>query len=299
MQKPISKLLLLSFGLFAISPLLAGEKIDKALDVSADAEVDIRNTRGNIKIEGWDNNQVVVKGELDDLTEKFIFETQGNKTLVKVVLPNRNSRARGGNGSDLTIMVPLNARLQFGGVSTDVEIAKITNDVDISSISGEVKMSAAGGKTYINSVSGEIVINGENQRLQISTVSGDVDAKVLAKDIEITGVSADIKVTTGDIESAQIETVSGDSSIRGNLLESGRLRMSNVSGKSIFFAQENLDARIYLDTGPGGDIVNRLSKDQPNETFIGSEKLKFTLGQGSAQIRMSTVSGELELRKKN
>jgi DUF4097 and DUF4098 domain-containing protein YvlB len=283
--------------LFFTSGLLsAGEKIDKVLEVSANAEVEIHNTRGKVTVEGWDNNQVAVKGELDDLAEKFIFETNNNKTLIKVILPNRNSSRRSGNGSELTIKIPKNGRLQFGGVSTDIEVRKLAKDVDVSSVSGDVKLSSIGGKAYINSVSGNIVIDGVAKRLNISTVSGDIDAKVTAKDIEISGVSADIKVTTVAIESAQIATVSGDTYLRGKLLESGDLKLSNVSGKSIFFAHDGLDARLELHTGPGGDIVNRISNHEPNRSFIGSEKLKFTLGQGSAQIRMSTVSGEIELR---
>ncbi len=275
---------------------LAGEKINKVLDVSADAEVEIHNTRGNITIEGWDKNQVVVKGELDDLTEKFVFETKNNKTLIKVVLPNRNSNARSGNGSDLQILIPKTGRLQFGGVSTDIAVTKIDKEVEISSVSGDIKLTNIAGKTYINSVSGDIVINGVADRLNISTVSGDVDAKVTARSIEVSAVSADIKVTTESIDVAQIETVSGNTRLRGNLTDSGTIRLSNVSGKSIYFSQPELNARIILDTGPGGDIVNRISKHEPSRSFIGSEKLKITLGQGSGQIRMSTVSGEIELR---
>lgn len=288
----------LIFGLVC-GNLWAGEKINKVLDVSADAEVEVHNTRGNITIEGWDKDQVLVKGELDDLTEKFVFETNGNKTLIKVVLPNRNSNARSGSGSDLQIFVPRTGRLQFGGVSTDIEVLKIDKEVDISSISGDIKLTKIKGKAYINSVSGDIVINGVADRLSISTVSGDVDAKVTAQSIEVSAVSADIKVSTETIESAQIETVSGNTSLRGQLSDSGSIRLSNVSGKSIYFSQTELNARVILDTGPGGDIVNRVSKHEPSRSFIGSEKLKFTLGQGSAQIRMSTVSGDIELRPQN
>jgi putative adhesin len=299
MLKASYKLMFVFVFWLACGNLLAGEKINKVLEVSADAEVEVHNTRGNITIEGWDKNQVVVKGELDDLTERFVFETNDNKTLIKVVLPNRNSNARSGSGSDLQIIMPKSGRLQFGGVSTDIEVRKIAKEVDISSVSGDVKLTDIQGKAYINSVSGDIVINGVADRLNISTVSGDVDAKVSAQSIEVSGVSADIKVTAETIESAQIETVSGNTSLRGQLTDSGSIRLSNVSGKSIYFSQAELNARIILDTGPGGDIVNRISDHEPSRSFIGSEKLKFTLGQGSAQIRMSTVSGEIELRSQN
>jgi len=295
-RKTKFSVLIMSVAILSSGIVAAGEKIDKSLEVSEHGEVEIHNNRGDIIVKGWDKNQVVVKGELDDLAEKFIFETNKIRTLIKVILPSRNLNARGGNGSDLQIFVPKGHSVQFGGVATDVEISEISKDVEISSVSGDIKLITIGGKAYVNSVSGNIVVNQVEGRLNISTVSGDVDAKVVSKNIEVSGVSSDIKVSTLIIDSAKIGTVSGDTSLRGELNESASIRLSNVSGKSIYFAQSNLNARVTLDTGPGGDIVNKITDHEPTKSFIGSENLKFTVGDGSAQIRMSTVSGEIGLR---
>ncbi|MBV1909866.1 MAG: DUF4097 domain-containing protein [Kangiellaceae bacterium] len=278
--------------------VVAGEKINKSLDVSANGQVKIHNNRGDISVKGWDKNQIVVKGELDDLAEKFIFETKNNRTLIKVVLPRRNSHARSGGGSDLKIFVPKGYSVQFGGVSTDIDVSSVSKDVDISSVSGNIKLTSIGAGADINSVSGDISIKQVAGRLSISTVSGDVDAKVTSENIQVSGVSSDIKVMTNQIKSAKIETVSGDTFLHGKLNDSGAIRLSNVSGKSIYFTDNDLNARVILDTGPGGDIVNRLTKHEPTRSFIGSENLKFTVGDGEAQIRMSTVSGEIGLRSR-
>ena len=109
-------LTLLTFSMVVI----AGEKIDKSLEVSAKGKVEIHNNRGEIVVSGWDKNEVSVKGELDDLTEKFIFSSDKDKTIIKVVLPDRNSNSKSGRGSNLEIFVPNNTSVQFGGVATNV-----------------------------------------------------------------------------------------------------------------------------------------------------------------------------------
>lgn len=279
------------------SSLFAGEKIDKTLDVSSDGEVAVYNNRGEVSIVGWDKPQVSVKGELDDLTEKFVFKTLNNKTYVKVVLPGRNSNSRSGRGSNLKIYIPRGSALQFDGVATDIDIENLDNSVDIGSVSGDITLSNLDNKAYVNSVSGDIKADGIGGRLEISTVSGDVDAKVSSKHISVSGVSSDIKVASEQIISAQIATVSGDSSLYGKLENEGTIKLSNVSGGSFYYAHSDLSARIALDTGPGGEIVNRFSDDAATSSFIGSEKLKFTAGDGNGLIRMSTVSGEIGLKK--
>lgn len=292
--KSITAFLLLMSGTVS-----AGEKINKRLEVTANGEVEIHNVRGDIQVKGWDKNEVMVKGELDDLAEQFIFETKNGRTLIKVVLPSRNSNARSGSGSELEVFMPNSQSLQFGGVSTDVVVSDLNNGIDISSVSGDIKLNAINGKAYINSVSGNIDVNGVSGRLNISTVSGDVDAKLTSENIEVSGVSSDIKVSTSQIDSVKIGTVSGDTSLRGILKESGSIKLSNVSGKSLYFSKPEINARVVLDTGPGGEITNDLTEHKPARSFIGSEKLKFSIGDGSAQIRMSTVSGEIGIRNEN
>ncbi len=278
---------------------IAGEKVDKTLDMNATGEVEIHNNRGDIVVKGWDKNQVSVKGELDDLAEKFVFKVEGDKTYIKVVLPDRNSNSRSGKGSDLKIFVPMGVSVQFGGVATDLDFSNINGGVDISSVSGEIKISKINKRAYINSVSGDITLNDIAGKIEVSTVSGDVVAKVASKRLAISGVSSDISVKTDSIELAKLSTVSGNTKLYGKLANNGEIKLSNVSGDSYFYVQGELNARVALDTGPGGNVVNKYSDDKPTSSFIGSEKLKFTAGNGDGLVRMSTVSGEIGLKQSN
>lgn len=286
------------FALLMLSvTAFAGDKVDKSLEMKADGEVEIHNNRGVIVLQGWDKNQVSVKGELDDLAEKFVFVTEGDKTLIKVVLPDRNSRSRSGRGSNLKIFVPINVAVQFGGVATDLEFSKINGGVDISSVSGSIELSNINKRAYVNSVSGNIKLRDISGSIEVSTVSGDLDAVVTATRLNIGGVSSNITVRTDQIEFAKLSTVSGDTKLYGQLAKEGEIKLSNVSGDSLFYVKEALNARVDLETGPGGDVINQYSEQKPTSSFIGSESLKFTAGDGDGLIRMSTVSGEIGLKR--
>jgi len=276
---------------------IAGEKIDKKLEVSATGLVEIHNTRGKIELQGWDKNVVNIKGELDNMTEKFVFSHSDEKTLIKVVLPKSYSTSKRSRGSKLKIFVPLQVAVQINGVSTDVEISNVQGGVEINTVSGDAELKNIAKRTYINSVSGDVNLKDIKDRIEISTVSGNVKASVSATKIAIAGVSSDITVKASSFDTAKIVTVSGDAHLHGTLLADGDVKMTNVSGDSYFHVGGELDARITLETGPGGDIVNKYSSDKPTSSFIGSESLKFTSGKGNGTVRMHTVSGSIGLRK--
>jgi len=292
----MKKLLIILCSMWVLSSI-AGEKIDKQLDVSATGEVEIHNTRGKIEVQGWEKNVVSVKGELDNMTEKFVFSHKDGKTLIKVVLPKSYSTSKRSKGSKLKIFVPLRVAVNLNGVSTDLEIVNVQGGVEINTVSGNAELKNIAKRTYINSVSGDIDLKNIKGRIEISTVSGNVKASVSATKIAVAGVSSDITVKATSFDSVKIVTVSGDAHLHGSLLADGDVKMNNVSGDSFFYVAGELDARITLETGPGGDIVNKYSSDKPTSSFIGSETLKFTVGEGNGTVRMHTVSGTIGLRK--
>jgi len=294
----MKKLLVLVFLLFSITAI-AGDKIDKSLEVSGQGEIEIHNNRGKITLKGWDKNQVSVKGELDDLTEKFIFTTEGDKTLIKVVLSETNMHSRSGDGSNLKIFIPSNLAVQFGGVATDLDFSEVKNGIDINSVSGNVNLNKVDGRIYINSVSGNLELKALTGQLEISTVSGDVNGTVSSKKLTVNGVSSDIIIKTQQFEMAKLSTVSGDTKLYGQLESDGEIRLNSVSGNSYFYISDELNAKVVLDTGPGGNVVNDYSNEKPTSSFIGSEKLQFIAGNGKGEIRMSTVSGNIGLKKNN
>lgn len=293
MKKFIS-LILISLS----ATVLAGEKVNKSIDAAADGVVEIHNVRGEIVIAGWDKEQVNVAGTLDDLAEEFIFTSKGDKTYIKVKLP-RNSRFHNRDGSNLKISVPQGSKVMFSGVATDLDVNAIDGGVDINSVSGDINVKHTQGRTYINSVSGELVLRDISGSMEVSTVSGDLDADVNCEKVHVSGVSADLNVKLKEIEVANVSNVSGDTRVTGALRNNGEIKLGSVSGEAFYVVHGNLDARVSVETAPGGDIINEYSDDKPISSFINSHNLRFTAGDGKGVVRMSTVSGNIGLKKKD
>ncbi|TQV76530.1 DUF4097 domain-containing protein [Aliikangiella marina] len=290
MKKLVSLILVsLSFSAFA------GDKVDKELSAPLDGVVEIHNVRGEINIIGWDQPKVTVKGTLDDLTEKFVFASKGSTTYIKVKLP-KNSRHHNRDGSNLSINVPQGSEVVFSGVATDLTISKIDGGLDIKSVSGDISINETKGRTQINSISGILKLKDVVGSLEVSTISGDLDADVSCDKVRVSGVSADLKVKLDSIQSAKVSNVSGDTTISGVLNSDGELDMGSVSGTAVYVVDGELDARVVMETAPGGDIVNDYTDDKPISSFINSQNLRFTAGEGKGRVKMSTVSGDVGLK---
>jgi len=52
-------------------------------------------------------------------------------------------------------------------------------------------------------------------------------------------------------------------------------------------------------TGPGGDIVNKISTDRVVTVFPNTQRLSVTLGDGSGSVKLGTVNGDIKIRGKN
>ena len=70
--------------------LLAGELVDKTIDVPENNKIFIENDQGEIIVKGWDKQQMQVSGTLDDRAKGYTFRNrQGGRTEFIVEMPNR------------------------------------------------------------------------------------------------------------------------------------------------------------------------------------------------------------------
>jgi DUF4097 and DUF4098 domain-containing protein YvlB len=277
--------------------LVAGEKVDETLDAQANGVVEIHNVRGDIRVNGWNKNSVQVKGELDDLAEKFTFESKGKVTYIKVELPRRNINR--GDGSQLTIMVPAGSRVDFNGVSTDFDIEAVHGGIDLRSVSGDLTINNISEQIYVNSVSGDIKIHHSKGKAKLSTVSGDIKADMDSREVSLNSVSGDISVKLNNYDALIASSVNGELSVSGQQNDSGKSSLSSVNGDITLSFASAVNARVNVKSGPGGTIRNKLSSDPVEEVFPNQQKLMITVGDGSGYIKIGTVNGTITLKGDN
>lgn len=270
----------------------AGEAVDKTLAVKADGVVRIDNVRGRIEVQGWDRDEVMVKGTLDDLTKSFTFETSGSTTTVKVETPDNLNR---GNGSDLVIHVPSASRVRVELVSADLTMQGLHGGVDGRTVSGEINARDLSGTLVIGSVSGRIEVTGAAGPVTFNSVSGDINAQTDAEQLRITTVSgnADIR-SDARLKELTMHSVSGDLDVSSDLADGAQVRGSTTSGFIRLTVNRDVGAVVDLRTTSSG-IKNLLSNDKPTREMSGGGTLDMTLGNGSGVLELTSISGRLEL----
>jgi DUF4097 and DUF4098 domain-containing protein YvlB len=275
----------------------AGDSVNETLSAESDGVVEIHNVRGDIKIIGWDKDEVSLSGELDDLTENLVFESRGKVTLIKVEIPKKNINH--GDGSNLVINVPKSNRVDFNGISTDLIVKDISGGIDLRTISGDLDLSNLEKQISVNTISGDIRLKNSSGNAKIDTVSGEVEGNIDSKESSVNSVSGDVKLNFKEYNSLVVSSISGEIWISGQQLDSGKTSLSNVSGDITLAFNDKVNARAHISAGPGGEISNNLSSDKVKDIFPNQQKLSMTLGDGSGRIKIGTVNGSITLRGDN
>jgi DUF4097 and DUF4098 domain-containing protein YvlB len=278
---------------FTILPSRAGNDVELVRSVPADGWLLVKGVRGSFEIVGWDQAQVRVRGELDDLAEGLTFEVEGEKALLRVDMPERG--VNWGDGSNLQIHVPRGIHLRVGVVSAEVALRQLDGDVGVRTVSGDVQGKKLGSHTHVKTTSGDVELSGATGSVRVVTTSGDASLELTVRDVQVDTMSGDVELALGGFDFVRANSISGELTITGALNPAGRLEGGTVSGDIDLQLASPVDAVIDCRTGPGGDIDNRVNPAEAQED-PGGASLKTTVGDGRGTVRLSTVSGTLRLK---
>ena len=258
-----------------------------------DGLVRIENVRGRIEVQGSDRSEVSVIGTLDDQTTKFIFETSGSTTTVKVETANNLNH---GKGSDLVIRVPTGSRVRVGLVSADLFLKNLHGGIDAETVSGDIDAGDLSGRIEIQTVSGDIDVAGADGPVTLALGQRRHrrrhESRRNATRAPFRGMRA---VSSGKrVKDASFTTVSGDVEISADLADGARVRGSSTSGDVRLRVNRDAGAVVELSAG-SGSIKNELTSDRAERSMASGEDLEFTMGNGAGSIELTTVSGKLEL----
>lgn len=134
-----------------------------------------------------------------------------------------------------------------------------------------------GVKVGMWTVNGAVNIDGVSSEVRASTVNGSVDAASSGGPVQANTVNGSVHATMGRLDGDQ------------------DLNFSTVNGSVVAEFAGDIDANIDLST-----VNGRFQTDWPVTISgrIDPRHLKATLGKGGRRIRLSTVNGNVELRKR-
>jgi DUF4097 and DUF4098 domain-containing protein YvlB len=279
--------------LLAATTHAAGESFEQRVAAEPDGKVSISNVSGAVQVTGWDRAEVQVKATLDRDVERVEVTSEKGRTVIRVVLP-RNTRE---GDADLTVFVPRHSELEVSVVSADLSSRDMRGEQRLRSVSGNVSAQLAQADVEIKTVSGDARLrgNGKPLDLRVTTVSGEIVVENAAGELDATTVSGDVQTELNPARSVRVRTTSGNFTFKGRLDPGGSLSAESISGELSIDAAAQRGYR-YDVSSFSGDIQSCFDVQAERTSRYGpGSRLSGTRGAGKGEIRLKTMSGDVEL----
>jgi Putative adhesin len=272
----------------------AATSVDEHRAANPQGAVEIDNVAGSIDVQGWDKSEVAVTGTIGKDVERVEVTGEGNRTSVRVILPQGQHWGRPDGEAHLVIHVPTNSSIAASLVSSDLKVSAVRGGLELRTVSGNIS-GEGGGDVHANAVSGDIHLTANSAKvIEVKAISGNIVLTGGNADIEATTVSGDAHLTLGTVSRARLKTVSGELSATLTATADAQIEGESVSG----------DVRLDFASAPAADFdIQTLSGDidncfgpKPTESRHGvGTRLSFKTGDSSARVRVSSHSGDVRL----
>ncbi len=287
---------------FVLAAVLAGPAwvaantpVDQKRPAAPDAKVSIENMSGSVKVTGWSQAEVQVKGTVGEGAE-LSFDGPAQNLKIEVE-PEHGSPM--GIKSDLEVFVPTGASVSIEGFQATISVAGVTGSVSAETVNGSITQSGPAKGVELQSVNGSIDVTKAGGRIQAEAVNAPVTIRDGSGDLEASTVNGKLLVAGGSYERAKLETVSGGIRFDAGLTARATLGVESVSGPVDLFFPAALGAEFSISTF-SGQIVNELgpAAEKPPNKWAPGKELSFTAGSGGARVTVETLSGAVNIRKK-
>lgn len=271
----------------------SADDIDETKPFEDGGRVIIDNLAGSVRVEGWDRDEIRVVGELGRRVERVDFEVDRDRATIEVVIPRR---ARNVGGTDLEVWIPKGSELRVKTVSASIDVVDVDGELDLESVSGDIDVRAATSLLRAQSVSGDVDVDGEIDDVELESVSGDIVIHRARGEARANTVSGTVEIARG-CESVEgyFQSVSGDVEFEGTIAEDGRYEFESHSGSVRVLLDADLDADVEVSTF-SGSIRNEVGPEPRRKGRYGpGEEVSFTLGDGGAEITISSFSGGISI----
>lgn len=272
----------------------ASETLERTVPADARGEVTIVNVAGEIRVLGWDRNEVQISGELGDHLRLDLRSTD-RRTSINVV----RSSGRSSGFADLVIRVPLESTLSTNTVSADQTIENLRGAQRLQAVSGSISTQQWSEDVEAKTISGEVAIRGHGGKAEtsVNTVSGEITLIDAPAEFAFETVTGDMKVTADELSRARIRTTNGELRLTGKLAPDARLDAEAINGDLHFALRGTVNAQFDIETF-NGEIDNCFGpKPVRMREFAPGNALRFTQGTGDARVRVKTLNGGVRLCK--
>lgn len=256
------------------------ERIERTFTVGADASLTLENIIGDIRVTAWERPDIhVIAVQRGRAKAEIEMRQEGSRVAVRTV-HNRwwSSFLRWLGGErppvvDYTVEVPAGCRVHLSAVDGAVSLAGLRPETHLSLVSGRVQAEALDGEA------------------DISLVSAHLDGKELRGRATIKTVSGDLRLERCQLDSLDVDTVSGRAYVATPLAPQGRYHFHSVSGDVVLVVPAGTRATIMGESVSGRVRSELLASIE----WHGLGSWRATLNGGGVEVHFNSVSGDLIL----
>ncbi len=286
------------------------EKFERTEALAKDGKVYLSNISGDIEVKTWKESRVKIDGlKISQASTQAKAKENAGKVTIEVTLegqtlrietkyPERN-RSWGEDSLNVSVdyklWIPEKASLEVKCVSGDVTVDPLGGKCDVSCVSGDVDVLGAEG-LEANVTSGELTVKNIMGDAYLTTVSGDIQAETIKGSVESESVSGDIDLkSVSEANRVDAKTVSGDITYVGDIRPGGDYRLKSHSG----------DVEVSIPGNSAFDFEGKTFSGVIDSDFeiqvmgkISQKEIRGTVNKGGASVRLTTFSGNIEIKKK-
>lgn len=276
---------------------VAAETIQRNVPADARGAVEIVNVAGEVRVQGWERNEVQVSGELGGGVDRLDLRSGARRTSINVVrLPGE----RKAGATDLVVKVPRDSALSISTVSADQIVSDLRGPQRLQAVSGNIATQQWLEDVEARTISGDVDIRSHGGRGQtvVNTVSGAITLEGAPETVALETVSGDMEISAEKLDRARIRTTNGELRLTAMLAAAARLDTESINGSLHFLLREPVNAEFDVETF-NGEIVNCFGpKPMRTREFAPGNALRFTQGEGDARVRIKTLNGRVEICKR-
>jgi hypothetical protein len=253
----------------------AQAKLNRGLPLAQDGAVRIYNNVGSVRVSGWKNDSIAVRGSLGEGNE---LHFGGGRAGVKMFVEGRDERNPA--PAALEVMVPAGSKVWVKTASADVEVTGVSGSVDVYVVGGRITVTGSPADLNAEAIDGVISVTGSPGWLRAKSASGNVTFNGSSADVSLTTVSGNIIATGKTFEKAKFETVTGAIRFGGAFRPGGLVNFDTHSGV--------VSVRVPASNGADFDVVSIAGTITNNLTS--ARPIKGRYGRGS-ELAMSNAGG--------
>jgi hypothetical protein len=253
----------LTFVGVATATAAAADDFHMTYRLSGGGTISIRNVSGNVVVTGYDGDSISVIGRREGADAELVDVedlSSGSTIDLRVRYP-RNCRCDA--SINFEVRVPNSIRYLFRDISS------ASGNIDIRDVTGEVNARSASGNVEVNKVRGPVDAKSASGNVRVLEVEGTVSGHTASGNVEVTITSL---ANSGDME---FESASGNVDVR-------------LPG--------SVDADVVMST-LSGDLDTEFGLHVDESKYGPGKKARGRVGSGGHSLKLSSVSGNVSLRK--